>query len=182
MSRFAICTVYLLCSCLNGEGERQSATLILNKLRYAWGRCANRGVGFQRTQIQASTPQRGLAAMYRSNVTWVHVEVCNVHGLPPLQLFERWGRETERPPYTGALHCTSKRRSSSRYARGIGTRSPPQRKMREGCLYAAPTNVHTARAAFCCWSTACCPHPARSADWLDGPCLAPAPCIPESNS
>ena len=32
------------------------------------------------------------------------------------------------------------------------------------------------------WSTASSIHPARSADWPHVPCLAPAPCIPESNS
>ena len=35
---------------------------------------------------------------------------------------------------------------------------------------------------FCCWSTAFSPHPARSADLPHAPCLALAPCIPESNS
>jgi hypothetical protein len=31
--------------------------------------------------------------------------------------------------------------------------------------------VRSARAAFfCCWSKACSPHPARSADWPHGPC------------
>ena len=52
--------------------------------------------------------------------------------------------------------------------------------MREKCLCAAPAHVHSAREAFCCWSTACSPHPARSADWPHGPCLTPAPCFPES--
>ena len=39
----------------------------------------------------------------------------------------------------------------------------------------------TAHEAFSCWSTAFSPHPARSAEWPHGPCLAPAPCIPESS-
>ena len=42
----------------------------------------------------------------------------------------------------------------------------------------APAHVHSARAAFCYWSKACSPHPARSADWPCSPCLALAPCIP----
>ena len=42
----------------------------------------------QITQAQASTPQRGLAAVHRSNVTWVYVAVCNIHGVPPLQWLE----------------------------------------------------------------------------------------------
>ena len=31
----------------------------------------------------------------------------------------------------------------------------------------APAHVHPARAAHCCWSTACSPLQARSANWLD---------------
>ena len=34
-----------------------------------------------------------------------------------------------------------------------------ERKM----LICAPANVHSAHASLCCWSTACSPHPARSA-------------------
>ena len=36
----------------------------------------------------------------------------------------------------------------------------------------APEQVNSANAALRCWSAACSPLPARSANWLDGPCLA----------
>ena len=57
------------------------------------------------------------------------------------------------------------------------TCAPPQRRIREECPCAAPAHVHSTHAAFPCWSTACSPHPARSADWPHGPFLALAPCI-----
>ena len=47
----------------------------------------------------ASTPQRGLAAIYRPNVTRVHVAVCDINGAPLLLWLGQWGRETEHPPY-----------------------------------------------------------------------------------
>ena len=64
----------------------------------------------------------------------------------------------------------------------IGTRKPQQRRMRKGCLCAAPAHVHSAHAASCCWSTACSPHPARPADWPHGSFLAPASCFSGNNS
>ena len=33
-------------------------------------------------------PTAGLAAMHRSNVTWVYEAVCNINGVPPLQRLE----------------------------------------------------------------------------------------------
>ena len=39
-------------------------------------------------------------------------------------------------------------------------------------LKRASAHVHPDHAAHCCWSTASSPLPARSANWLDGPCLA----------
>ena len=41
--------------------------------------------------------------MHRFNVTWVYVAACNIHGVPPLQWLEQWGRGTERPPYRGPV-------------------------------------------------------------------------------
>jgi hypothetical protein len=41
----------------------------------------------------------------------------------------------------------------------------------------APAHVHPVHAAICCWSTAYSSLPARSANWLDGPCLAFCSCI-----
>ena len=40
-------------------------------------------------------------------------------------------------------------------------------------LIRAPAHVHSAHAALCCWSTSCSLLPARSANWLDDPCLVP---------
>jgi hypothetical protein len=81
-------------------------------------------------------------------------------------------------PLTEALYCTPTRRAPSRYAGETGTRKPPQQRIREKCLCAAPAHVHPTCAVFCCWSTSCSPHPARSADWPHGTCLALAPRIP----
>ena len=39
-------------------------------------------------------------------------------------------------------------------------------------LLRAPAHVNSAHAALCCWREAYSPLPARSANWLDGPCLA----------
>ena len=81
-------------------------------------------------------------------------------------------RTRDRAPLTVTLYCTSTRRASSRCAGETGTREKKsQQRMREKCLCAAPAHVHSAHAAFCNWSTACSPHPARSADWPHGPCL-----------
>ena len=38
-------------------------------------------------------------------------------------------------PFTETLYCTSTRRASSRYAGEIGTRNPPQQRMKENCLW-----------------------------------------------
>ena len=69
---------------------------------------------------------------------------------------------------------TSTRRASSRYAGETRTRASLQQRMREKGQCAAPAYVHSAHAAYCCWSTAFSPHPACSADCPHGPCLAPA--------
>ena len=37
-------------------------------------------------------------------------------------------------------------------------------------------HVHSAYAALCCLRIACSSLPARSANWLDGPCLASCSC------
>jgi len=107
--------------------------------------------------------------------------VCNIQGVPPLKWLEN-DNERQPPPLSGALYCTSTRRASSRYAGETGTRKPPEQIIREVFLCDVPAHVHPARAACCCWNTACSLHPARSADWPHGPCLALAPCILESNS
>jgi hypothetical protein len=51
-------------------------------------------------------------------------------------------------PLTDILYRTSTRRASSRYAGETGTRKPPQQRMREKWLCAAPAHVHPAHAAF----------------------------------
>jgi len=80
-----------------------------------------------------------------------------MHGAAP-----RLNNEDERQsaPLTGTLYCTSTHRASSRYAGETGTRKPPKQRTRGVCLCAAPAYVHSARAAFCCLSTACSPHQA----------------------
>ena len=49
-------------------------------------------------------------------------------------------------------------------------------------LIRAPAHVHPAHATPCCWSTAFSSFPARSANWLDGPCLASCSMYTGSNS
>ena len=86
--------------------------------------------------------------------------------------------ERQSAPLTETLHCTSTRRASSRFAGGAGTGETPTAENEREMLLRRPAHVHSAHAAICCWSTAFSPHPARSADWPHGPCLALSPCIP----
>jgi len=51
--------------------------------------------------------------------------------------------ERQSAPFTETLYFTP-----TRYAGETGTRKPPQQRMREKCLCAAPAYVHTARVAI----------------------------------
>jgi hypothetical protein len=95
--------------------------------------------------------------MHHPYVTWVLDLLCS--GLDNED-------ERQSAPLTEALYCTSTRRASSRCAwETAGKRKLPQQRTREKCLCAVAAHVHTVRGAFCCWSEACSPHPARYAGW-----------------
>ena len=114
--------------------------------------------------------------MRRSNVTWVYVAVCNIHGV---LLCSGLNNEDERQsaPLTEVLYCTSTRRPSSRYAGETGASTPPTTENgREVLMRHACARKLSPRRCFC-WSTAFSPHPARSVDWPHGPCLVLAPCM-----
>jgi hypothetical protein len=123
--------------------------------------------------------QRGFRMFWPTATTdfyFIYVAVCNIHGIPPLQWLEQWGRETERPPYRDpVLHFHAPHLIALR-GRDRNGETPATGNAPRLHTYTHPTQLFAAGAQLAAQ------HPTRSADWPHGPCLAPAPCIPDSNS
>ena len=77
---------------------------------------------------------------------------------------------TERP-LTETLYCTSMRCASSRFVRETVLRKPPQQRTRENAYTRTCARALRPRSSKLL-EKACSPLPARSANWLDGLCLA----------
>ena len=80
-----------------------------------------------------------------------------------------------------ALYCTLMRCDSPRCARGAGLRKPSQQRTRENAYTRTCARTPSPRSSLLL-EQACSPSPARSADWLDGPCLASCSMYLGSNS
>jgi hypothetical protein len=135
-----------------------------------WRQAAASRILWRQICGQSTTPQPGF--MSRFAIIYTVYLLC--YG---------FNNEDERqsPPYRDpALHFHAPRLIALRG--GDRNEETPKTDNKGGVLMRRACARTPSRATFCCWSAAFSPHPARSADWRRVPCLAIAPCIPESNS